>query len=336
MRRLKIGSLGILALIGLMMAGCGGGGGGAASSTSHELSGTVTSSAVGLPGAKVLLSGDVATKTETLTDANGKFAFKNLSDGNYTVSLAYSDYTAKPVSRTLKGADILDANLTAVRSSKVFYMVDDQGRLGTVDIASGAVTVIGTTRTSTGTTIIMTDIDFDPDGNLYGVSPQNMYRINKADASLTDIGSHSLSYANSLVFNNIGGQAYTADQSLFTIDAVTGSTKRLGNGGSAYDSTGDLAFIENDLYLTSKVQGDPADSSLIRLNMSTGVGSLVGLIGYPNVFGTASNDNVNLYGFSENKVFRINTATGEGEEQYIDISGNGFSNINGAAFYQEW
>ena len=120
-----------------------------------------------------------------------------------------------------------------------------------------------------------TDIAFDPNGNLFGIDFDNLYAINSTTAEISLIGptftSISLSL-NSLVFSSTG-TLFAANGSLYTLDPVTAVSTLIGNGGDAYASAGDLAFLNGDLYLSSTTMG--ADD-LFLLNESTGVGTRIG------------------------------------------------------------
>lgn len=317
-----------LGLIGLLMAGCGGSGGGD-NTPSYAISGTVTSSGTGLEGVTMLLSG-TATASK-VSDANGRYAFSGLRAGKYTITPVMPGYADRPwaTTQTINGADITNVNFTAVPCSPIFHVVDDQGRFGTVNVETGEVHVIGTTRDETGP-IVMTDIAFGANGDLYGISAFKLYRIDPATAAVTPIGLHSLSYATSLVFSNDGAETYTADNTLLAIDTASAKTTLIGSGSDPYYSSGDLTFVGGVLYLTSKTADNPAEDCLVKLDVE-GKGTVVGPIGYPNVFGTGTNDNVRLFGFSGTKVISINTATGAGTT-ILDIAGKGLSNINGAAY----
>jgi sugar lactone lactonase YvrE len=138
-------------------------------------------------------------------------------------------------------------------AAPVLWSGDSSGRLGTVDVATGDVNVIG----SMGVT--MTDIAFDPDGNLWGITFGSLYKIDKTTATSTLVGNLGTS-ANSLVFNS-SGVLYTANSSLYTIDTTTGAASLVGNGGDSYSSSGDLAFVDGNLFLSS-TGGD----NLVKIN----------------------------------------------------------------------
>ena len=154
---------------------------------------------------------------------------------------------------------------TQVNAAPVLWVDDASGKLGKVDVATGDVTVVGNMG------VVMTDIAFDPTGNLYGISFNKLYQINKDTAALTPVGNTGIT-SNSLVFD-ADGTLYTANSALYKLNPSTGAATRVGSGGTAYNSSGDLAFIAGDLYLSSVGGVD----NLIKLNKTTGAGALVGL-----------------------------------------------------------
>lgn len=72
-------------------------------------------------------------------------------------------------------------NLTAL-AAPVLWVNDTGGNIGTVDVATGTVTVIGNTHQT------LVDIAFDPDGNLYGITFTQLFQINKTTAAATLVG----------------------------------------------------------------------------------------------------------------------------------------------------
>lgn len=206
-------------------------------------------------------------------------------------------------------------------AAPILWLGDSTGQLGTVDVATGNVNVIG----NMGAT--MTDIAFDPSGNLWGVTFGSLYKINKTTATSTFIGNLGTS-ANSLVFDS-SGILYTANSSLYTVNTTTGAANLVGNGGDAYSSSGDLAFVGGDLFLSS-TGGD----NLVKLNASNGTGTLIGSIGFSGVFGLASPNGTDLFGMSGINVLSINSVTGSGAA-ILDYSGQGLGVAFGTAFVTE-
>ena len=201
------------------------------------------------------------------------------------------------------------------------WIGDGNGRLGTVDVSSGAVNVIG----SMGQT--MTDIAFDPNGNLYGITFGQLYSINKTTGQSSLIGNTGASL-NSLVFD-ASGNLFAANNSLYRINVNTGAASLVGNGGASYNSAGDLAFVGGQLYL-SNANGN----SLTRIDANTGIGQNIGNIGFSAVYGLATNDNVNLFGMTGTTVLSINTLTGAGTS-LVNYGGQGLGAAWGAAFISE-
>ncbi len=205
----------------------------------------------------------------------------------------------------------------------ILYIDDSSNQLGTVDVGTGAVTVIGSMGADT-----MTDIAFSPTGQLYGVSFTNLYRINATTGAATLVGSLGLSDQNALVFGS-DGTLYAAGNTsgdLYTVNTSTGHASLVGAIG--FDSAGDLAFNNGNLYMSS------TSNQLIRVNTATGAGTLVGNLGFSNVYGLATGDNGVLYGVSGTQIFSVNTTTGTGT-LVLDYSGHGLGNANGTSFFSE-
>ena len=210
---------------------------------------------------------------------------------------------------------------TPVVAAPILYIDDNAGNLGTVDVATGAVTVIGNTG------LFFVDIAFDPTGILYGITFNSLYQINKTTAVVTLVGNFGTTL-NSLVFGS-DGTLYAANNGLYKLNTATGAATLIGNGGYAYNSSGDLAFANGNLFLTSS-----GADNLVSLNTASGVGTLVGGIGFAAVYGLASNDGINLFGLSGTQILGINTSTGAGT-LLGNYGGQGLSAANGSAFFAE-
>ncbi len=226
--------------------------------------------------------------------------------------------------RNLGVATLLAALSSGAFAAPVLWIGDSDGTLGTVDVATGAVTVKGQMGP------VMTDIAFDPSGQLWGITFNELYRINSTTAASTVVGSLGPSL-NSLVFG-ADGTLYAASNLLFTINTTTGAATPV--GGGAYSSSGDLAFIGGNLFLSSTL---PVSDSLVMVNTSTGAGANVGSIGFSSVFGLATDNNVDLYGLSGTRVLNISPVTGAGTQvqTYTSASGLGLGAAFGTAFLTE-
>ena len=183
----------------------------------------------------------------------------------------------------------------AAQAAPTLWLSTGSNQIATVDVATGATSVVGTTGT------FMTDIAFSPTGDLYGISFSSLYAINKLTAVETLIGSLGTvsGTANALVFA-ADGTLYMAGNTLYTVNTGTGATASVGAIG--FQSAGDLAFVGGELYMAA------SSNQLVKVNTVTGAGAVIGNIGVSGVFGLASADNITLYGMAGQNVFTISTA----------------------------
>lgn len=205
------------------------------------------------------------------------------------------------------------------------WVSDAAGRLGTVDVATGSVSVVG----SMGVT--MTDLAFDPSGNLYGISFTNLYQINATNAQTSLVGSLGLTGANALVFGTDGTLYAAADNTtdLYSVNTLTGAATSLGSAG--FSSAGDLAFNGGNLFLSSTTD------ELVKVGLNPVSGTAVGAFGF-SVFGLGTElvngGNGTLYGISGTRILTINTTTGAATA-LADYGGKGLGESFGAAFFSE-
>lgn len=224
----------------------------------------------------------------------------------------------------LFGVAVLSALLVgSVQAGPVLWVNDSSGNIGTIDVSSGTVTVIGNSGAA------LTDIAFDPSGNLYGVSFTNFYSINKTTGLATSIGSLGTTDSNALVFSNAGvayTMGYNADN-LRTVNVGTGAATSIGNV-SGFMSGGDLAFHNGDLYLATTT------NALVKVGFGPVSGTSVGPFGVSNVFGLANGDNNVLYAVAGTNLYSVNAGTGA-LTSILDYSGKGLGQAFGQAFYYE-
>ena len=228
------------------------------------------------------------------------------------------------IAQTLVAAAALAA-CTGALAAPILWISDGGGQLGTVDVATGTSSLVGNMGQA------MFDIAFDSLGNLWGISGggAQLYSINSSTAVATLVGSTGTAFTNSLVFGP-GGVLYAAGSSLYSLNTSTGAGTLIGNG-NGYASSGDLAFVGGNLYLSSN---PTANDSLWDIDETTGQGVNIGAIGFGSVFGLATPDNVTLYGLSGQTVLSINTATGLGSF-VTNYSGGGMTGAFGTAFRTE-
>jgi hypothetical protein len=175
--------------------------------------------------------------------------------------------------------------------------------------------------------VLLTDIAFDPNGNLYGISFDNLYRINTTTGVATLIGGSFPASLNALTFSSTGTlYAAATGNGFYTINTTTGAATLVGNIGSS--SAGDLAFHNGVLYLSS------GTGNLVSINVGTGAGTIIGSLGpAAGAFGLANGDNNVLYAVNGSNIYSVNTATGAGT--LVVAYGGALSGANGTAFFQE-
>lgn len=193
-------------------------------------------------------------------------------------------------------AAALMASALVAHAAPILWLSTTANELATVDVATGTTTVVGNTG------VFLTDIAFDPLGNLYGISFTSLYSVDKMNGSTTLIGSLGgvSGTANALVFG-ADGTLYMAGDSLYTVNTSTGASTAVGSIG--FQSAGDLAFVGGNLFMAA------SNNHLIGVDIGTGLGTDIGDIGVAGVYGLASADNVTLYGMAGQNVFTIDTAT---------------------------
>ena len=183
----------------------------------------------------------------------------------------------------------------------LLYVHDSDGQLGTVNVTDGTTTIIGNMG------VVLSDIAFDPDGNLYGISMDNLYSINALTGATTLIGPHNVSGGNALVFAPDGtlyaAGAFTSE--LYTLNTADGTSNIIGDMG--VQSAGDLAFFGGDLYLASD------NDDLVRVDLDAeAAGTIVGPFGFSEVLGMAHGGDGVLYGVAGTQIFSIDVNTGAG------------------------
>ena len=197
------------------------------------------------------------------------------------------------------------------------------GEIGKVDVATGQVTLVGNAG------VVLTDIGFDPQGNLFGVSYGAFYSVSQTTGAATEIGSLGIGDAVALVFS-ASDTAYTMEMNndnLYTINRSTGAATSIGHV-SGFDAAGDLAFHNGTLYLAS------TSNDLVQVNLTPVSGTSIGSFGITNVLGLANGDNNVLYAVAGTSVYSVNVSTGAATF-VLNYSGQGLGSAYGEAFFLE-
>ena len=199
------------------------------------------------------------------------------------------------------------------------YIVDNDGRLGTVNIKTGSARVIGDTR------VALEDIAFDRSGALYGVSLTHLYSINPLTAAAQILGRHEVGGAKALETGPDRLLYIMARSQLLTIDPGNLTTNVVGDAWprSPY---GDLAVGPDAIYMSDYV------TVMVRLHLSpTFRAEYVGpLESVAHVDGLSFGSDGVLYGSSWMSLYSINTQYGVATRVH-DWSGQGLGPVKGQA-----
>ena len=201
------------------------------------------------------------------------------------------------------------------------WISDDRGQLGTIELNTNTVTVIG----SMGVT--MFDIAWSPSNELWAVDPSRLYKIDANNAQATAIGCLG-GVANALTFNQDGTLYAAGGNCLYTVNTITGAATPIGY--LPVSSGGDLAFVNNELYLST------TDAELYKVDISNPLSSSrIGSFGIPNIYGIAATSaNGVIYGVGAgHRVVKVDLATGVATP--LLSYGGGLGESYGMAFRKE-
>lgn len=176
-----------IAMVSSFLSSCG-------DTDQFSISGQVTSGGSGVAGVTMTLSG--ANSATVTTDANGKYAFGSLEEGDYTITPSKSGFTFTPAisAQTIKDTDISAVNFTAanfpifsisgtatagnIRVADVTMMLSGSGS-GTVKTdATGTYTFSGLANGSYTITPSKTSFAFNPAGSSQTVNGANLTSVN--------------------------------------------------------------------------------------------------------------------------------------------------------------
>lgn len=183
------------------------------------------------------------------------------------------------------------------------YVAGSGGQFGTLDLATGVFTSLGTTHLGATSFGLLEGFSV-ANGTLYGQTlsgGNTIYSVDPTNGALTVIGTNSSNafYLGSTTSGGLFGADLTGN--LFSINTSTGAATIIGNLG--FGLGGFVSFSDNSstLYLTR------GTGALYTVNTGTGVASLVGPSG---AFLASAVSGGTLYGIDDTAVFTINGATG--------------------------
>lgn len=155
----------------------------------------------------------------------------------------------------------------------IAYIVDSSSRLYTVDLQTGANTLIGAVGFSG-----VTDIAWDGT-NLWGITSSQFIQINIGTGAGTAVGATGASL-NALEADGTGTIYAMGGGNFYTINSGTGAATLVGPLGSGLSSSGDLALDAN-----GNMFGSFTNNTLGRIDVNTGAASVIGPFGFSLVWG---------------------------------------------------
>lgn len=198
-----------------------------------------------------------------------------------------------------------------VLSTGDVFVVTQTARLARVDPLDGSTVDVGPTG------VVLTDLAFAPSGALFGITFSALYSVDPDTGATMFIGPLGVGTMNALTFRD-DGTLFAADNSIgqvYTVNTSTGAATALPMPlGGGHVSSGDLEFDDlGNLYLSANF----GISDLVAVDQTTGEGTLIGSMGFSNVFGLAFS-NGTMYGFSHpsNQVFTVDLITGAGSSPF--------------------
>ena len=165
----------------------------------------------------------------------------------------------------------------------------------------------------------MTDIALDDEGNMTGITFNNIYTVDKETAQCQFLsalegstGFNGLSYLEDENENPFLVGAENGSGTVYEIDPQTGAQVQMGMYGGGLTSSGDLVYVKDaGAFATAKHTGYTTDV-LISVNTTTGAGTIIGETGFTNIYGLAYWGG-QLFGFTEQGEFvLIDPDTGVG------------------------
>jgi hypothetical protein len=217
---------------------------------------------------------------------------------------------------------------TASAAGPTIYITDASGELSTVTLGTYSVHRIGNEG------VVLTDIGFSPDGQLYGVSFSDFYKVDRTTGKATLIGPLDIPDANALVFD-AHGVAYTEgfeSSELYTIDTKTGRASPVGST-APYTSAGALTFYNGGLVLAGL---SPSDTdTLVLLEPNTGKVLAYSELKLANLFGLACTGQNLLFGFAGTSMYRLLPGESNINNRVVllkNLAPKGIAEIFGAAY----
>ncbi len=163
-----------------------------------------------------------------------------------------------------------------------------------------------------GDALYLQDMDTHPDGTLFGITRDGVYRFDPWADSWVFQGDFGMDVGdpNGLAIDSTGQAFITSEDKIYSADLRSGQATLLGTTGSFY-SSGDCVVNKRDtLFMTSKHDGQP--DKLVQVSRTDGQGTAIGEVGFDNVFALTAAWGT-LYGLTnDGELIEIDQNTGAG------------------------
>ena len=208
----------------------------------------------------------------------------------------------KKLVMTIVGAAVVTLGISGTAQASLDFLSTSGGEVGTIDTSTGNFLPLFQGEPS------FLDIALSTNNNLFGVTYNQLYKINQSTNSVSLIGNffpfiNALGFSNNDVLYGAGGSGF------YTINTSTGAVSLVANI-PGFNSSGDVVFdsIDNRFWATSSGLTNDILFSIALDGTATQIGS----IGFNNVQGL-SFDNGTLLGYTaSNQQIVIDPATGTG------------------------
>lgn len=147
---------------------------------------------------------------------------------------------------------------------------------------------------------------------LYATTFASLHRVNPDTGNAVFVGNIGAGDINALGVHPLTGKMYGAGSvsgAFYEINPATGAGTLLGSFGPGLSSAGDLAMLNNIMYATVNRAGFP-NTFLARVNLNTGLATLIGDMGRPLVFGLSVRGGKLYATTNTGAVVLVNKATG--------------------------
>ncbi|MCA9563122.1 MAG: putative metal-binding motif-containing protein [Myxococcales bacterium] len=161
------------------------------------------------------------------------------------------------------------------------------------------------------------DIDTDANGDLWGLSDSNLYRLRPGSTSWEDVADLDPDWddANGLAIDQSNQAFISAGSQLYSIDLTTGNSQLVGNFGGGWRSSGDLVINkDNSFFMSHRADNDSVSpDTLVQVDGEDAHATQVGVMTHNGVFGLTAAWGI-LFGVTKSgHLLRIDEITGQAQ-----------------------